>query len=104
MDDSIATITQNELKEYLKWRLEIDKTQKKVDNKRQEFIDRAGLGAMIEDGALILKIESQSPRINSSLIIQEVAKRYGETVAQDIEKVCKKDSGGKRLTVESKSK
>jgi hypothetical protein len=104
MDDSVATITQKELIEYLKWKLEIDKTQKKIDNKRQEFIDRAGLGAMIEDGALILKIESQSPRINSSLIIQEVAKRYGETVAQDIEKMCKKDSGSKRVLVEARNK
>lgn len=101
-DENVGPITQEQLKKYLKRKLIVEKIEGRIDKQRQGFIDRAGLGASVENGALILKIGPNPPRINATLILQEVAKRYGEAVAKEIEKLAKKDSGSKRVLVESK--
>jgi hypothetical protein len=97
-----APIQQEELKRYLKTNLDIKALESKQAKRRQNFLDRAGLGVLIEDGSLVLKIDSNSPRVNASLILEEVAKRYGESIAKEIEKLSKKDTGGKRLSVDPK--
>lgn len=100
--ESVTTITQRELKEYLKLKLEIKEREDKVAVMRQSILDRDGLGALVEDGPLVVKITPDAPRLNATLLLEEIGKHFGESIAKQMEAAAKKSSGAKRLLVESR--
>jgi hypothetical protein len=102
VSDEVATITQHELKEYLKLKMEIKEREDKVAVMRQSILDRDGLGATVQEGPLVVKITPDAPRLNSTLLLEEIAKHFGESIAKEMEQSAKKSSGSKRLLVESR--
>jgi len=96
----VAQIRQDELKDYKKLKDEIETAEAKLAALRQKLIDQGGMGATVEPGPLLLEIQASTRSdVSTKLIVEEVAKRYGEGVAKEMKTAATKKVEFSRVVV-----
>ena len=99
-EKAVTTITQKELQEYYERKKHIDDEQKKLDESKQGFIDRKGLGASVENGAYVIDIEPvHQDRTDTKKLMETIAQEYGEEKAKAIKESCTKPVDYDKVTV-----
>ncbi len=93
-------ITQEELREYHERKERIEQEKKLLDAQKQTFIDRHGLGSKIEAGPFVLYVDPvEQTRVNSTTLLNEVAKEVGESKAQEMKEAASKKTSYQKVTV-----
>lgn len=99
-EKAVTQISQKELEEYYNRKKHIEDESKKLDEQKQEFIDRKGLGASTEVGPYVIDVEPvHQERTDTKKLMETIAQEYGEEKAKAIKESCTKPVDYDKVTV-----
>ena len=99
-EKAVAQLSQKELEEYYNRKKLIEDEQKKLDEQKQDFIDRKGLGASVEVGPYVIDVEPvHQDRTDTKKLLETVAQEIGEEKTKRIKESCSKSVDYDKVTV-----